>query len=36
MLPSFDHLTPAIELKMVAKSDSIIVGHNGTGGFGLW
>ncbi|KAJ8513130.1 hypothetical protein OPV22_003564 [Ensete ventricosum] len=36
VLPSFDHLTPAIELKMVSKSDSIIVGHNGTGGFGLW
>ncbi|CAL9164676.1 unnamed protein product [Musa hybrid cultivar] len=36
VLPSFDHFTPAIELKMVAKSDSIIVGHNGTGGFGLW
>ncbi|XP_042391551.1 uncharacterized protein LOC121982506 isoform X1 [Zingiber officinale] len=36
VLPSFDYLRPAVELKTVPKSDCLLVGHNGIGSFGLW
>ncbi|WOL07758.1 hypothetical protein Cni_G16505 [Canna indica] len=35
-LPSFNYSTPAIELKTIPKSNSLIVGHDGAGSFGLW
>ncbi|KAH0454266.1 hypothetical protein IEQ34_016190 [Dendrobium chrysotoxum] len=37
MLPTFDHISPMIlELKRVPNYDSLIIGHNGLGDFGIW
>ncbi|XP_028549019.1 uncharacterized protein LOC110106860 isoform X3 [Dendrobium catenatum] len=37
MLPTFDHISPTIlELKRVPNYDSLIIGHNGLGDFGIW
>ncbi|CAA0828770.1 DNA binding [Striga hermonthica] len=36
-LPTFDSMFPSIvELKTIPNSDSLVVGHNGLGEFGLW
>ncbi|OAY80613.1 hypothetical protein ACMD2_17353 [Ananas comosus] len=37
VLPSFDDLPcPMLELKRVTNANSLVIGHNGIGGFGLW
>lgn len=37
ILPGFDSVEPpAIVLKQIPERDSVIVGHNGAGGFCLW
>ncbi|KAJ0963524.1 hypothetical protein J5N97_028646 [Dioscorea zingiberensis] len=36
-MPGFDYLSPKVlELKNLPSCTSIVIGHNGVGGFGLW